>query len=113
MPTACELVVLGPVTRLTIERGDLARQLEVVVSELILTVESLVTVVTGDVGLAVLAAFELVDDGRRLFPVALRASPGGLREGWELLTRLACGSRTVDQERRQDQAAPDHDGDED
>ena len=77
VPAAGELLVLGPVARLTVQRCDLARQHKVVVLQLILTIERLVTVVAGDVGLAVLAAFELVDDGRGFFPVALRAPSGG------------------------------------
>ena len=113
VPTADELLVLGPVTRLIVQGRDIACQLEVVMRERILTVEPLVTVVAGDVGLVVLAAFELVDDRTSLFPVALRAPPGGLCEGREWFACLTGWSRTVDQQSRQDQAAPNDNGNED
>ena len=113
VPTAGELLVFGPVARLTVQRRDRARQHEVVVLDLVLTLEPLVAVVARDVGLAVLTAFELVDDRRGLFPVALRASPRGLHEGWEWLARLTRRSRAVDYQSPQDQAAPDDDRDED
>jgi len=113
MPTPRELLVLGTVARLTVQRCDLACQHEGVVLEIVLTVERLVTVVAGDVGLAVLAAFELVDDCRGFFPVALRAPAGGPRESREWVARVTRRSGAVDHQRRYDQAAPDHGRNED
>jgi hypothetical protein len=102
MPAARELVVLRAVAALTVARGDVPRQAEVEVVVRLLPVLRLVAVVAGDVGAAVLAALELVDDGRGLLrwhwahrPVARTSSGRGCRvsdAGRALLTSRAAST---------------------
>ena len=113
MPTASELVILGLVACLAVQGGHLTCQHDVVVLKLRLTVQRLVTVIAGDVGLAMLTPLELVDHGRGFFPVTLRAPTRGL---CELRNRRPCVTqrpRAVHHHRRDDEAAPDEERDED
>ena len=75
VPAAGELIVLGAVAALAVQRRHVLRQTEVVMVVCLLPVVRLMTVEAGDVGAAVLAAFELMDDGRGLFAMALGAAP--------------------------------------
>ena len=113
VPAACELFVFRAVTRLAVQRGDIASEHKVVVFVRFLPVECLMTVVARDVGLAVRAALELVDDRGGLLTVALRASPRGLRERGRGSARVGRRSGVVDHEGRHHQAASDDTGNED
>ena len=110
MPAAGELLVLGAVTALTVQRRDVPGQPEVEVVVGLLPLAGLVAIETGDVSAAVLAALELVDDGGRLLAMTLGAAPGRRYELRKRLINLGRGSGVVYQQGAQQQGAADGDG---
>ena len=113
MPAAGELLVFRPVAAPAVQGGDVASQLEVVVVVRFPPLERLMAFETGDVGAAMLAPLELVDDRGSLAPVALRTPPRRSHQFGPRLPDLRFEPGVVDQQRPQQQAAADGNGNQD
>jgi hypothetical protein len=75
-----------------------------------LTLDGPVTVEAGDATDSVLAALELIDDGRALAAVAAGALTRGFDQGGRGLIAFDPRPPCIDQERGNDQRCPDDDG---
>jgi hypothetical protein len=112
MAAAQILAILVGVALATVGGGQRLGDGKASVRQRLLALDGLVAIQAGHAHLHVATALELVDDGRRLAAMALRALARGADEGRRRLLHLDLGAKSADYQGGDDQRAADGDGNE-
>ena len=112
MAAAQVLAILGSMALAAVGRGQGLGDREPAMRQRLLAFPGLVAIEAGHAHPCVTAALELMHDGRSFAAMALRTLAGGADEIRHRLLNLNFGTQAVNHESRDDQRAPDHDGNE-